>query len=92
MKITDQARDSLEQLLQEQNASGIRVFFAGISWGSPKLGLALDEPESDDEVIESNGIRVAIDPSIEIEAKESTLDFDEQANGFVLSGNERDCC
>jgi hypothetical protein len=31
MKITDQARDSLEQLLQEQNASGIRVFFAGIS-------------------------------------------------------------
>ncbi|MFT9600131.1 hypothetical protein [Mesobacillus sp.] len=43
-------------------------------------------------MIESNGIRVAIDPSIEIEAKESTLDFDEQAKGFVLSGNERDCC
>jgi Fe-S cluster assembly iron-binding protein IscA len=31
MKITDQARDSLKQLLQEQNATGIRVFFAGLS-------------------------------------------------------------
>lgn len=92
MQITDKARDSLMQVLQEQNASGIRVYFAGISWGRPKIGLALDEPEEDDIVIEANGIRVAIDPSIEIEAKESTLDFNEQANGFVLSGNDRDCC
>jgi hypothetical protein len=31
MKITDEARDSLKQVLQDQNASGIRVYFAGIS-------------------------------------------------------------
>lgn len=31
MQITDKARDSLMQVLQEQNASGIRVYFAGIS-------------------------------------------------------------
>jgi Fe-S cluster assembly iron-binding protein IscA len=31
VKITDSARDSLKQLLQEQNAAGIRVYFAGIS-------------------------------------------------------------
>jgi hypothetical protein len=29
MKITDQARDILKQVFQEQNAEGIRVYFAG---------------------------------------------------------------
>jgi hypothetical protein len=31
MQITDKARDSLMQVLQEQNTAGIRVYFAGIS-------------------------------------------------------------
>lgn len=29
MQITDAARDMLKQVLQEQNAPGIRVFFSG---------------------------------------------------------------
>jgi hypothetical protein len=31
MNITDQARDVLKQLLQENNAKNIRVYFMGIS-------------------------------------------------------------
>jgi hypothetical protein len=42
--------------------------------------------------MEINGIKVAIDPSIEIETRAITIDFNEQANGFVLLGNESDCC
>lgn len=29
MKITDGARDALKKLLQEKNAAGLRVYFAG---------------------------------------------------------------
>ncbi len=31
MDITDEARDLIKQMLKEQNAEGIRVFFAGFS-------------------------------------------------------------
>jgi Fe-S cluster assembly iron-binding protein IscA len=29
MNITDEARDQLKEILKDQNASGIRVYFAG---------------------------------------------------------------
>lgn len=29
MKITDEARDALKTLMQEKNATGLRVYFAG---------------------------------------------------------------
>lgn len=92
MNITDQARDVLMQLLQENDAKNIRVFFAGISWGQPKVGLALDEPEEKDKVVNINEVVVAIDPDIEPYTENLTLDFSQEANGLVLVGNESNCC
>ena len=56
------------------------------------MGLALDEPAENDEVVNINEIQVAIDPDIEPYTENLTLDFSEEANGLVLLGNESDCC
>ena len=92
MNITDQARDVLKQLLQANDAKNIRVYFSGISWGQPRVGLSLDGSEDNDKVVTINEIKVAIDPSIESHIENLTLDFSKEANGLVLVGNESNCC
>lgn len=91
MKITDEARELLKQVLKENNTSGIRVYFAGFGWGEPEIGLALDEPEEDDEVKIINEIQVAIDLHIEPYLEGLVLEYDQKNKGLVLFGNESDC-
>ncbi|PWW32600.1 hypothetical protein DFO73_101865 [Cytobacillus oceanisediminis] len=56
------------------------------------MGLALDEPEENDKVVTINDIKVAIDSDIESVTENLVLDFNKEANGLVLLGNESDCC
>jgi Fe-S cluster assembly iron-binding protein IscA len=56
------------------------------------VGLALDEPDEKDRVLTINKIVVAIDPDIEPYTGNLTLDFNQEANGLVLVGNESNCC
>lgn len=55
----------LKQMLRENSKSGIRVYFAGFGWGGPNIGMALDEPESEDKVVIINEIQVLLDPDLE---------------------------
>ncbi|WP_269521760.1 hypothetical protein [Bacillus sp. J33] len=43
-------------------------------------------------MFEVNSISVAIDPNIESLTQDLVLDFNQEANGLVLIGNESDCC
>ena len=43
-------------------------------------------------VVTINEIQVAIDPDIEPYTDGLTLDFNQEANGLVLLGNESNCC
>ncbi|MFE8703167.1 hypothetical protein ACFYKX_21530 [Cytobacillus sp. FJAT-54145] len=52
----------------------------------------MDEPEADDKVVTLNDIKVAIDPNIEMYTDGLVLEFNEEMNSLVLSGNESDCC
>jgi Fe-S cluster assembly iron-binding protein IscA len=54
--------------------------------------LALDEPDENDKVITINEIQVAIDPDIAPFTENLTLEFNQDANGLVLLGNESNCC
>lgn len=93
MKITDQAKTFIEEVLQENNAKGIKVIFAGMGWGGPKLGLSLDEATDQDVVETINGVQVAFEKSIIEQTEGLTLDFQEtpQGSGLVMVGTN-DCC
>jgi Fe-S cluster assembly iron-binding protein IscA len=56
------------------------------------VGLSLEEPEENDKIEIMNEIKVAIEPDIAPYVDGLTLDFNKQANGLVLLGNESDCC
>ncbi|WP_226036803.1 hypothetical protein [Aquibacillus saliphilus] len=55
--------------------------------------MALDEPHTDDEVKEINGISVAIDPNIKDQTEGVILNVQESdgEKGLVLQGLD-DCC
>ncbi|MDG5788006.1 hypothetical protein QA612_10945 [Evansella sp. AB-P1] len=57
------------------------------------MGLALEEPESADTIVEVNGVRVAIDPVIKSQTEMMTIDYEERngKGGLLMKGLD-DCC
>ena len=86
MKITEKARQLLEEVLVERQAEGIRIYFAGYGWGGPRIGLALDGPEEGDLVKVENGIQVAVDSRIASDADGLTLEYDPFQDGLIILG------
>ena len=59
MKVTldKKATMALKDVLKDKSPeSNIRIYFAGIGWGGPSFGLALDEQKSDDKAYSVDGI------------------------------------
>ncbi|TYR81691.1 Fe-S cluster assembly protein HesB [Priestia megaterium] len=74
MHITNQAKLLIENILQEQEIEGIRLYFKGISCEIPNIGLAFDEPKDGDEIQVIEEIQVAIQASIVPYTDELMLD------------------
>ncbi|MCM3441323.1 adhesin (plasmid) [Metabacillus halosaccharovorans] len=91
MKITDGAKELLENFLDERGAEGIRLTSVAGCCG-PQFTISLDSPEGSDTVKTINGIKVAIDSQIS-GIDELTLDKEENQDGvgLVLLGASN-CC
>ncbi|WP_040980472.1 MULTISPECIES: adhesin [Oceanobacillus] len=91
MKITDAAKQLLENVLTENDAEGIRLASVAGCCG-PQFALSLDTPQANDKVETINGIQVAVDAQI-TGTDELTLDKEENQNGegLVLLGASN-CC
>ncbi|MGR9047695.1 hypothetical protein ACQ4XT_03530 [Halobacillus faecis] len=94
MKITDQARDLLNQILEDEDAGCLRLFFAGYGCGEPDIGMTIGEPEGDDELHHINSIPVAIDSRIVHLTETLTIEGKQTMEGpkFQMLGlPEKDC-
>ena len=91
MKITDGAKQLLENFLNEKGAEGIRLTATAGCCG-PQFALTLDAPQEFDRVQTINGIKVAFDPAV-TGTEELTLDKEENQDGagLVLLGASN-CC
>lgn len=91
MKITDGAKQLLENFLSENGAEGIRLSSVAGCCG-PQMTLSLDAPKESDMIQNINGIKVAIDSQI-TSIEELTLDKEENQDGagLVLLGGSS-CC
>ena len=66
IEVTEKALTELKELLAKQENAGkfIRLFFGGVGWGGPRLGMTLDESTEKDEKIETGGISFLVDQSV----------------------------
>lgn len=91
MKITDEAKQMLEQMLSENGAQGIRLYAVQGCCG-PQYALSLEPPQPSDTQRVVNGISIAIDQTINA-TEGLTLDKEENEKGpgLVLMG-ANNCC
>ena len=88
--ISSSAAGQLNGLLAEQGKAGstLRVWVAGLGCSGYRYGMGIDEkePEEGDQIFESNGIRVVVDPQSFSYMDGSTVNWvDEQENsGFAI--------
>jgi Fe-S cluster assembly iron-binding protein IscA len=94
MNITDQAKEYIQQAMQEHQISILR-FYGKQGCCSMKLGVALTEPEENDIVEQVNGINIAIQEEMNEQLSNVTMDVEEEDGemGIVLIGyNQPSCC
>ncbi len=82
--ITDKAAENIVSLMTEKELAGhsLRVYVAGIGCSGPQYGLAFDEePREDDNIIESAGLKIFVDPNSLVYLEGATIDFVETPQG-----------
>lgn len=92
MNITNEAKQYIQTLLEEQQAKGLRIYAIEGCCG-PQIGLSLDPPEESDTVSFINDIQVAISTLATGLLSNLTLDFESEGNqsGLVMIGAPNNC-
>lgn len=91
MKITNQAKQMILEILSENEAEGIRLYAVQGCCG-PQFALSLEGPKDSDTVETINDIKVAFDSEVQ-GIDNLTLDTEEtkDGTGLVLLG-ANNCC
>lgn len=94
MIITDAAKEHIEQMFETSAVKAIRIYFAGMGWGGPRIEMALAEPSQKDIIQEINGLQVAIDRPIKDYVEHAVLDFQSTmfGQGLILKGAHQSSC
>ncbi|WP_347861925.1 adhesin [Salimicrobium sp. PL1-032A] len=86
MNISESAKETLQAMIKENGADGVRVEAAGQGCCGPQVGLSLEGAQENDEIQWISDIQVAIDPQVKDTVENITLDKEDDQ--FVLLGLE----
>jgi len=88
IKLTESAVKMVQDLLRQKNVPdhGLRVFVSGGGCSGMQYGMALEEePRAYDNVVESNGVRVFVDPTSMMYLSGVTIDYVDSLMGGGFS-------
>ena len=94
LKITDTAKEKIQEILNSNPGKLLRVEMQGYGWGGPTLGLALDEPTANEAATPINGINVLISEELKKFVDEGTIDYKTEPwrEGFTIKTGGQSCC
>ena len=94
VQITDTAKGKIQEVLSQNQGKYVRLYFQGMGWSGPKIGMALDEPLVDEKPVQVNDIGFLIADEAEPWVDEMTIDYvkDPYREGFTIKGPAEDCC
>jgi iron-sulfur cluster assembly protein len=88
--ITEQAAQKIKTIAQEQGSEGkfVRVYAESGCCCGPKFGLAFDDKQSDDQLIQHDGVQVVVDAQSAKLLEGAVVDYvrGEQGEGFQIRG------
>ncbi len=82
LTMTNAARQELEAYFADKEKNPIRVYLTG-GCGGPRLALALDEPDQDDQVVEEGGFSFCLNK--ELVSMIGSVNVDVTPMGFTLT-------
>jgi iron-sulfur cluster assembly protein len=94
VNITEQAKEYIQQVMQEKQISTLR-FFGIQGCCGVNLGVALQEAEENDVLEQINGLTIAIQVDLKEHLNNVTIDVEAEngEKGIVLNGyNNTSCC
>lgn len=97
VSITEHAAKKVEEFKAKEpkESPGLRIWVSGGGCSGFQYGMAFDNKHDDDEIIESNGIKVLIDPMSAKHLEGSQIDFVEtlEGSGFKINNpNVKSAC
>src|SRR6516162_7045978 len=87
LSVTEAAAEEVKKLLkQEPGTSGLRLEVKGGGCSGMSSGLSFDNPRENDHIVETQGIKVYIDPKSAIYLKGTLHDFQGglEGKGFAI--------
>ena len=94
--VTEKAAEKLKKILADENKTYLRAFVQGGGCSGFSYGLmAESEPGANDEVVESNGVKIVVDPISKSYLADSTIDFTDNlvGGGFTFQNpNAKGTC
>lgn len=87
MEITDKAREILNEQIKENNAPGIRVYFAGPGCSTLRFDMSFEGPKENEVVKEINGIQVALDPLFNSYTEKLVIDYSPTLDEVFIKGS-----
>jgi len=91
IEVTEAAANIMKRSLVEGKV--IRMFLAAIDSSGANYGLALGDPEEDDEIFESRDVKIYMSPKDAELLRETIIDYvndEERGTGFIIRGPEDD--
>lgn len=86
LQVTEKADEMIKDFFKDKEGTPyLRIFLTQGGWSGPSLGMALDEPGEEDEVIKDNGISYLIEKQLFEQAKPINIDFVNTAMGSGFS-------
>ena len=88
LEVTEKASEKLKEYLEDRELeSAIRIFVSQIGWGGPSLGMALDEPNEQDQVFELAGVTYLVNGTLLNQVRPIKVDYVEDAHcsGFSIT-------
>ena len=83
LTLTDSAKKEFDAYFEGKDKTSIRVYLAQGGWAGPRLGLALDEPTSDDKTFDQGGYTFCVNTALMEQAKGISIDC--SAMGFSVT-------
>jgi len=94
--VTEKAAAKLNELMVEDKKDFLRVFVQGGGCSGFQYGLMLEDNKTDaDQVFESNGVKITVDPISISYLKDAVVDFEENSSGggfTIKNPNAKSTC
>lgn len=91
VQITENAQKAILSALNTESDKNrvFHLFVKGYGWNGPRLGLALEERQAEDEMIRINELEIAYDPNLRYYLEGKIIDYQRSFFGqweFIVYG------